>query len=138
MTMTKYATKQRKTLLDYLHRHADEQLTVRQISDALSESEISVSAVYRNLSALEDAGQVRRLSKSGAREVFYQYAGAAHCRDCLHLSCKKCGKTIHMDAVEADSLIRSGAATDGFAIDRTDTVLYGVCGDCQQTEEENK
>ena len=131
--MTKYTTKQRTLLLDYLHRHADEQLTVRQIGDALSTDEISTSAVYRNLAALEQAGQVRRLSKSGAREIFYQYAGAAHCRDCLHLSCKKCGRTYHMDADEAERLIRSVAVCDNFAIDRTDTVLYGLCGDCQKT-----
>ena len=130
--MTKYSTRQRKLLLDYLHRHADEQLTVRQIGQALSGDEISTSAVYRNLAALEEAGQVRRLSKSGAREVFFQYAGAEHCKDCLHLSCKKCGKTIHMDADEAERLIRSVAVCDKFAIDKTDTVLYGVCGECQQ------
>ena len=134
--MAKYATRQRKVLLDYLHRHADEQLTVRQISSALGDSEISTSAVYRNLSALEQAGQVRRLSKSGAREIFFQYAGAAHCRDCLHLSCKKCGKTYHMDAGEAERLIQSVAVRDGFTIDKTDTVLYGVCGDCREKKEE--
>lgn len=136
--MTKYATKQRKVLLDYLHRHADEQLTVREISEALSDDAISTSAVYRNLAALEEDGQVRRLSKSGAREVFYQYAGAAHCRDCLHLSCKKCGKTYHMNTGEAERIIQSVAALDGFAIDKTDTVLYGVCGECRQETEETK
>ena len=129
--MTKYTTRQRRLLLDYLHSHADEELTVRQIGQALT-SEISTSAVYRNLDALESEGKVRRLSKSGAREVFYQYAGAEHCRDCLHLSCKKCGRTYHMDTAEAERIIQSIAACDSFAIDKTDTVLYGVCGCCQE------
>ena len=136
--MTKYATRQRKALLQYLHSHADEQLTARQIGEALSGEEISASAVYRNLAALEEAGQVRRLSKSGAREIFFQYAGAEHCRDCLHLSCKKCGKTIHMDADEAERLIQSVAICDKFKIDKTDTVLYGVCGECLQGKEAQK
>ena len=136
--MTKYATRQRKALLQYLHSHADEQLTARQIGEALSGEEISASAVYRNLAALEQAGQVRRLSKSGAREIFFQYAGAEHWRDCLHLSCKKCGKTIHMDADEAERLIQSVAICDKFKIDKTDTVLYGVCGECQQGKEAQK
>ena len=136
--MTKYATRQRKALLQYLHSHADEQLTARQSGEALSGEEISASAVYRNLAALEEAGQVRRLSKSGAREIFFQYAGAEHCRDCLHLSCKKCGKTIHMDADEAERLIQSVAICDKFKIDKTDTVLYGVCGECQQGKEAQK
>lgn len=133
--MTKYATKQRKALLSYLQMHADEQLSVRQICEALTKHEISNSAVYRNLAALEADGEIRRLRKSGTRENLYQYAGAEHCRECLHLSCKKCGRTYHMDTEEADQLIRSVAALDRFTIDKTDTVLYGVCSDCSAAEE---
>lgn len=136
--MTKYSTKQRKALLTFLHEHADEQLSARQIGEALTRQEISTSAVYRNLAALEAEGQIRRLSKSGSREILYQYAGAEHCRECLHLSCKRCGKTYHMDADEAERLIRSVAVLDRFAIDKTNTVLYGVCGDCCDPEDAAK
>ena len=132
--MTRYSTKQRKSLLDYLQQHADEQMTARQIVSALSEDEISPSAVYRNLSALEDAGQIRRVTRPGTRDALYQYAAAAHCRDCLHLTCRKCGKTSHMDSAEAERLIDSVAVCDSFAIDRASTVIYGVCKDCQKEE----
>lgn len=47
--MAKYVTKQRRQLLDYLSRHTDEQMTARQIADALTQENISLSAVYRNL-----------------------------------------------------------------------------------------
>ena len=137
--MQAYMTRPRKRLITYLHSHADETLTAGQISQDLPE--ISVSAVYRNLSALEQDGTVRRVAKAGSREVFYQYMKAEECRDHLHLSCKKCGKTFHMDEAETEALLDSIARLDGFTVDRGDTVLYGVCercrdcGDCGPREE---
>ena len=54
--MARYLTRQRKQLLEYLSEHTDEQMTARQIADALTAESISISAVYRNLSALEEDG----------------------------------------------------------------------------------
>ena len=128
--MQAYMTKPRKRLLTYLQSHPDETLSAGQISQDLSE--ISVSAVYRNLSAMEEEGSVRRVSKAGSREVFYQYLDAGQCREHIHLSCKKCGKTFHMGQDETEELVKSIAALDRFAVDRSETVLYGLCEQCQQ------
>ena len=128
--MQAYMTQPRKRLLTYLHEHADETLSAGQIAGDLPE--ISVSAVYRNLSALERDGAVRKLAKAGSREVFYQYMKAEACRDHLHLSCKKCGKTFHMDEAETEALVEAVAKLDGFEIDRSETVLYGLCEDCKK------
>lgn len=128
--MQAYMTQPRKRLITYLHNHADETLSAGQIAEDLPE--ISVSAVYRNLSALEQDGTVRKVAKSGSREVFYQYMKAEECRDQLHLSCKQCGKTFHMDEAETQALLDSIARVDGFTVDRSDTVLYGVCSDCKK------
>ena len=59
--MPKYMTKQRKALLSFLSAHADEKLSARQIAQTLSGEGISISAVYRNLSALEQEGKIRRV-----------------------------------------------------------------------------
>lgn len=83
--MPKYMTKQRKALLSFLSAHADEELSARQIAQTLSGEGISISAVYRNLSALEQEGKIRRVSKNGSREVFYQYTDCTACKNCLHL-----------------------------------------------------
>ena len=58
--MSRYSTKQRKSLLAYLSAHPDELLSTRQIADALQHEKISLSAVYRNLSELEAEEKVRR------------------------------------------------------------------------------
>ena len=131
--MQAYMTKPRKRLLAYLQRHPDEALSAGQISQELDG--ISVSAVYRNLSAMENEGSVRRVSKNGSREVFYQYLDAGQCREHIHLSCKKCGKTFHMDAEQTEALVKTIAQLDRFAVDRGETVLYGVCENCQTTPE---
>ena len=138
--MQAYMTQPRKRLLTYLHNHADEDLTAAKIAEELPE--ISVSAVYRNLSALEKDGAVRKVAKNGSREVFYQYRKAEACRDHLHLSCgceganneytcKICGRTFHMDEAGTQALLDAIARVDGFTVDREDTVLYGICGECQ-------
>ena len=70
--MLNYSTRQRKALLAYLSRHPDELLSARQIAAALEQEKISLSAVYRNLAQLEAEEKVRRSSKTGTREVYYQ------------------------------------------------------------------
>ena len=121
--MAKYLTRQRKRLLAYLSEHTDEQMTARQIADALAADNISISAVYRNLSALEE---------EGTREVFYQYIAAEECKDSLHLSCRVCGKSIHLGEKEAEQLLHSTFESTGFQIDKTETILYGICADCRK------
>ena len=54
--MAKYLTRQRKQLLHFLSEHTDEQMTARQIADALQGNPISISAVFLNLAALEEGG----------------------------------------------------------------------------------
>ncbi len=129
--MAKYSTKQRRVLLDYLTEHADETLSAGQIAEALAGEEISVSAVYRNLSALEEEGRLHRAAGAG-KEKGYRYSGAEGCRGCLHLSCTRCGRTYHMGRVDANRLVNAVAEAEGFALDRAETVLYGVCEACRE------
>ena len=130
--MSKYMTKQRKAMLAYLSAHADEKLSAKQLESALAGEGVSISAVYRNLSELEKEGKIRRVNQSGSREVFYQYTDGAHCKECLHLSCEKCGKTYHMNMQGAEMLIQNLAQSDEFTIDKANTVLYGICKQCRK------
>ena len=131
--MAKYMTKQRRILLDYFSRHTHEALSAKQIADALGEDQISASAVYRNLAALEEDGLLKRVSKPGSHEAFFQYTDDSRCHEKLHLSCKRCGKMYHMNTSRAELLIRTIAEKEGFSVDRSETVLYGLCEACQRT-----
>ena len=130
--MAKYLTRQRKRLLEYLSEHTDEQMTARQIADALTADNISISAVYRNLSALEEDGILKRSIRENTREVYYQYIAAKECREHLHLSCRVCGKSIHLEEKEAEQFLHRTLESTGFQIDKTKTILYGICEDCRK------
>ena len=132
--MAAYITKQRRILQSFLADHPDESLSAADIAAALSGASISVSAVYRNLAALEEEGRVRRISRGSGREIYYQYTDTESCRAHLHLLCKSCGATYHMDKEDADQLIETLARHEKFLIDTVDTVLYGTCEACQIRE----
>lgn len=119
-----------------MSEHADEELTAKQLETALSGEGISISAVYRNLSDLEKEGKIRRVSKSGTREVYYLYTDSDSCKDCLHLSCEKCGRTYHMNMPGVEMLMNNLEQSDEFKIDKANTVLYGVCKSCRKNKED--
>ena len=109
--MLRYTTRQREALLDYLSRHPDQPLTVREIAAGVEPDGVSLSAVYRNLAELEAAGLIRR--------------------DDMHLTCTRCGRTVHLSSAAA-SLLTGMAAGEGFSLDLTRTALYGLCPRCRQ------
>lgn len=119
-------------MLEYLCMHHDELLSAKEIASALADQNISISAVYRNLAQLEAGGQVHRVSKSGSRMVYYQYTAARECRECLHLSCKECGRTYHMSIGAAELVTNSIAESEMFDIDKSDTIIYGICKGCKK------
>lgn len=129
--MARYTTKQRKILLDFLDSHSDQLFTARQLAASLQDSGISTSAVYRNLSQLEAEGSVRKSPGSAARESVYQYTASDKCREHLHMSCTKCGKTLHMEGECAKRLVEQ-VGDGGFIIDKSSTVIYGVCSNCSE------
>lgn len=130
--MQKYSTKQRGKLLKLLSDNADKPMAVSDIAAALGSEGISVSAIYRNLSALEDEGRVQRLTVGGSKKVYYRFTGAKGCEKHLHLSCFKCGQTYHMDVPATNTLIDNVLSDSDFQIDSTNTVLYGVCAKCRK------
>ncbi len=128
--MAKYLTKQRKLLLDYLSAHTDETLSAHKVAEDLSDKGISTSAVYRNLSLMEQDGQVRKVGMSDTKEAYYQYIDAKRCRECLHLSCIKCGRTFHLEDDITAQLLKMVARDEQFQISKTHTILYGICKSC--------
>ena len=127
--MSKYETKQRKLLLEYLENNLDKEVSAKDVVEALANAGISKSSVYRNLAELESEGSVNKVTRAGERGVFYRYS-PKECKSHLHLSCFRCGKTFHLDVPATDTLIREVNKNSDFRVDPSSTVLYGVCKDC--------
>ena len=129
--MRNYSTKQRKLLLDLLQSRADQALSASEIAGLLSGAGISVSSVYRNLSALEEQGKIHRVNVAGEKSAFYRYSAAEQCRAHLHVSCVKCGRTVHVDEKTTGEILKSVKNRAGFEVDSSSTMLYGVCKNCR-------
>lgn len=129
--MAKYATAQRRALLSLLKSAHDKRLSANEIWKLLDDKKISLSAVYRNLSALADEGIISRSAKDGERGFFYQYIATDECKNSIHLTCTKCGAVTHMETKAADSMSKSLLETAGFNINKGKTVLYGLCNKCE-------
>ncbi len=128
--MANYMTEQRKQLFAFLQKNPDKQFSARQIADSLSCSSVSLSAVYRNLTYLQEKGLINRFTKEGNRELFYQYIHSEDCRNCIHMNCIKCGRTFHMNVEIADRMLEDISKADGFQIKKEKSVLYGICKNC--------
>ncbi|MBR6410875.1 MAG: transcriptional repressor [Clostridia bacterium] len=130
--MKNYHTQQRTLLLDYLHTHIDENLSTSDILEAMSGSGISKSAVYRNLASLEAEGRLHRISRPGDRRTYYQFVDEDECRGQIHISCIRCGKTVHASPNVCERLQKTLENEDSFEIDRSETVIYGICKECRK------
>ena len=116
--------------MDYLSAHHDCNLTAEVIANDLKEYGVSRSAVYRNLNSLEEEGLIRRNKAVGSNAAVIMFTGADKCKDKIHISCIKCGKTCHLSSAAASGLVDTVSKTQGFTLDVGETVLYGVCGEC--------
>lgn len=127
-----YSTNQRRVLIRTLECHRDETLSADQIVGLMGEDMISRSAVYRNLSALEKQGCVKRIALPGTKRIFFRYTASEECRSHLHLECSRCGRTYHMNALSTNALIENVMRQSKFEVDSGSTVLYGVCEKCRE------
>lgn len=136
--MSKYITKQRKILQDYLSKHIDEELSAKQVAEELASEGISLSAIYRNLVDLEQENMVVQYKKEGSREIYFRYINSVVCKERFHLSCKICRKTWHMSDEESKYLENRMSQYFHFLVDKPKTVFNGTCEQCQQMEKEGE
>ena len=125
-----YNTEQRAALLSFLTENPDKTFSAKEIAQALAGRNISKSSVYRNIAELEAEQKIKRVTKAGSHESFYQFCGNASCRNHIHLSCTKCGKIFHMEHEQTERLLNALESSDGFELSVGETTLYGVCREC--------
>ena len=134
---TKYQTKQRTALLNYLLSRDKTHVTANQISSYFAQNKLAVgrTTVYRLLNELCENNQVRKYIVDGVSGACYQYAQAE--KDCdkhLHLKCEKCGELFHLECEALYELEEHVRNHHAFQVDATKTVLYGKCDNCLKNE----
>ncbi len=127
--MTSYKTKQRGLLVEFFNTSPHISFSAQQISNHFQDM-ISPSAVYRNLSQLEADGKIRKISKQGSREIFYQFTEAKSCENQIHLVCEKCDKITHANTATSKDIVASLKNLENFAANKKTTIIYGICKKC--------
>lgn len=129
--MSVYSTKQRQLLFSFFKNKPDGTFNASQIFESLEANEISLSAVYRNLTLLEKEQKIKKVNIENSREKFYQYIKHDDCVGKIHLHCDKCDSVFHMETALADHIVSDIENSVEFDINKKSTMLYGTCRDCK-------
>jgi Fur family ferric uptake transcriptional regulator len=130
-----YNTKQQDAIIACLKACKGKHVTADDIYLKLISqgNPVGKTTVYRHLEKLTADGTVRRFSLGDNSSACYQLADS-HCNEHYHLKCSVCGGLIHVECEFMDELEKHLKAEHGFSLDKTKTVLYGVCEKCSGEE----
>lgn len=106
-------------------------MTAEQIYDEIrkTESEISLSTVYRILETFLDARLINRSSLLDDSRALYELATAEHGH---YLVCTGCRRKVRIGVCPLHKLEQELAASTGFIIEAHRLELYGLCPQCAQ------
>ncbi len=130
--MAKYTTEKRRILLEFLESSTHKSFSAQQAYDALKMQDISKSAIYRNLAQLEKEGLLCRVTDNDHKETLYQYMNPTQCADLLHIVCKTCNQTFHINRHISQMFINMVKDDSHFNISVHTSLLYGTCESCTQ------
>ncbi|MBB5264579.1 Fur family ferric uptake transcriptional regulator [Catenibacillus scindens] len=130
-------THQKAVILEYIKAHGSGHIRAEDILTDLSIQGESVgkATVYRFLKVLEAEGQIRRYTISDKVPACYQYIGdQPECRQHCHLMCTCCGQLFHVENPLIREFVRQTMEKEGFCVDESKTVFYGLCRECRIKE----
>ena len=130
-----YSTEKRKLILDFLKKHSDEDVSVKDIENYLcNENDINVNltTIYRYLEKLERSGSVLKHSDEKNKKTTFQYVVPdGSCHEHLHMKCSVCGKIYHMDCEFMEEFKKHIEQHHGFKLECKNSMLYGLCSNCK-------
>ena len=126
MATLKYS-RQRASIKEYLD-HTTEHPTADTVYLHVRKEfpRISLGTVYRNLSLLEEIGEIIKIS-TGVGPDHYDYNTAPH----YHFICRGCGRVMDIDLDFADELMTQVQESTDLAIESCSVSFTGLCPDCK-------
>ncbi|WP_113716029.1 Fur family transcriptional regulator [Arthrobacter dokdonensis] len=106
------------------HPHADADTIIGAARQVLGS--VSKQAVYDVLSALADAGLLRRIEPSGSPARFEARVGDNH----HHVVCRSCGDIADVDCAVGEAPCLHASDDHGFTIDEAEVIYWGTCPAC--------
>ncbi len=132
---TKYKTRQREMLLDYLRSSKGGHVTAADVYFHLKAHGASIgqATVYRHLETLVRDGVVNKYSFDASSPACFEYVHLAeHAENeiCFHCKCEQCGALIHLNCEELKGIKEHLYAKHQFTLNPLRTVFYGICSAC--------
>ena len=132
---SKYKTKQREILLNYLETSSGVHITASDVCEYFKERGASIgqSTVYRQLERLVDEGVINKYTIDGNSPACFEFVGShahADADTCYHCKCEKCGKLIHLHCDEMEVIQSHLYEEHRFKMNPIRTVFYGICEQC--------
>ncbi len=132
-------SKQRQIILDTLKEnavHPDAEFLYEKIHK--KDPNISRGTLYRNLNALSDRGEIKKIDGLEAASHF-DHNTYEH----YHFICQNCKKIFDIKKEVSPDLIKNTEEYSGFHIKSHDIIFKGVCPECikqssEKTEREQK
>ena len=121
-----HVTPQRIAVLEAVssHQHATADSVIDLVRSSIGT--VSRQAVYDSLSALVDAGILRRIEPAGSPARYETRVGDNH----HHVVCRACGSLADVDCALGDTPCLTAANDQGFVIDEAEVVYWGTCPQC--------
>lgn len=130
--MSKYKTEQRKKLALFFESNPHKSYTAQDIYENLGHEEISMSAIYRNLSEMIDNNTLCKVNVNKSTSTAYQYVDHKLCNGIIHLKCEECEKSIHLNKSVSQMIIDLAQEEFSFNINGASAILYGKCEKCSK------
>lgn len=128
-----YQTRQQEAVCALFASRPEDCLTAEEAYQALFKagSDVSKTTVYRAISRLCQTGRLRRYAPHESGEAArYQHSPCTQSH--LHIRCVDCGALAHLHCDEVEAFARHLGQHHGFALDESQTVLYGLCEACRK------
>lgn len=119
-------TRPRIAVLDAVHElpHADTESLIGAVRRGLPD--VSHQAVYDSLSALTEAGLMRRIQPSGSVARYESRINDNH----HHVVCRTCGAIADVDCAVGHAPCLTASDDSGFRIDEAEVIYWGQCPSC--------
>ena len=123
----------RLAVLDVLQTmaHAGVQDIAEAVQRALGTA--SRQAVYDALDQLLVAELVRRIEPAGSPARYEVRVGDNH----HHVVCRRCARAADVDCAVGEAPCLEPSQTHGFVLDEAEVTFWGLCPQCQGTEDEH-
>ena len=137
---SKYNTRQRKLLLDYLGSVPGVHITASDVCEYFKEQGASIgqSTIYRHLESLVDEGVINKYIIDANTPACFEYVRPEQHSDhdpCFHCKCEECGELIHLHCDELEDIMVHIRKDHSFRVNPARTVFYGLCDKCLKKAE---